>query len=126
MPVSADDLRPLLPAARVALAAMINAGQGDAAALVAKCGFSWNLAYVLARALNGEGPSNESYLVNEGIPSGPARAIARACAEAAERRYAANVEAAQTRMAKHRADSGAQRGARPSYLGSERYWCPPS
>ena len=76
-----DALKPLLPSARAELAKQIDTGIGNAAALVAQSGFSWNLAFVLSRAISGEGPFNWQYLQNEGVPSQPARVISAAIAE---------------------------------------------
>jgi hypothetical protein len=106
-----ERLKPLLPSARVALAAMIDSGMGDAAKLVAESGFSWNLSYALARAINGEGPATAVYFWNEGIPAAAAKAIADAIAEIRRAREAAAVSIPQP------TNSGAQRGARrhPTY-----------
>jgi hypothetical protein len=114
MAVDPDSLRPLLPSARVELARQINNGVGDAAALVAESGWSWNLAYALARAINGEG-SNVEALRHEGIPAQAARAIAEACTEAFEAREAraaaVKAEAARVAVRGYRARNGAARGA---------------
>lgn len=80
MATDPDSLKGLLPSARIELARQIDAGQGDAARLVAECGWSWNLAFVLARAINGEGASNAAALHHEGIPAQAAQAIAAASA----------------------------------------------
>jgi len=77
MTTNPDAFAPLQQAARLELARQIDAGQGDAAKLVAECGWSWNLAFTLARAINGDG-SNALALMHEGIPVEAARAIADA------------------------------------------------
>ena len=79
MVIEPDQLAPLLPSARVELARQINAGVGDAARLVAESGWSWNLAFVLVRAIHGEG-ANAAALHHEGIPAQAARVIADAIA----------------------------------------------
>ena len=79
MTTNPDAFAPLQQAARLELGRQIDAGQGDAAKLVAECGWSWNLAFTLARAINGDG-SNALALMHEGIPDQAARAIADAIA----------------------------------------------
>ncbi len=124
MSVTADDLKPLKPAAAAELARQINAGVGDAKRLVEESHWSWNLAFVLARAISGEGPSGAAYLASEGIPPLVARAVANACAAVAEKRHLANVEASRARVEKHRErlSRGVAVDTRRSYRGTLNDW----
>ena len=105
-----DQFRPLQQAAREELARQIDAGAGDAARLVAGSGWSWNLAFVLVRAIGGEG-ANAAALRHEGIPAQAAYAIAAAIKAVHAARDAAARVVPVPEKPVVMASSGALRGA---------------
>lgn len=86
MPCEPEDFAPLITSAATELAKQINAAEPSAERLV-RCGFSWNMAFALARQIEGGG--NASILFKAGLSGPLSKAIAAACETAFQGREAA-------------------------------------
>lgn len=115
--IDPDALKPLLPSAREEIARQIG-GVANAERLVA-VGFSWNLAFAIARQIT-EGSGNIGVLWREGLGPQVATAIANAI-NAAHSTAPASPRPERSERGLHM--QGAQRGAmRQSPAFSEKWW----
>jgi len=108
----ASDFTPLQSSAAAEVARQINAAEPSAEKLVEQ-GFSWGIAYAIARQVSDGG--NAGVLYKSGLSSSLAKAIAAACSDAFQRREAARKAAAEAKPV-------VRRGPQPSYVVPDPSW----